>query len=316
MRKILVICGLIAIPILIYLSLLRVQLAPEPQLEGRLVEGQFEWQGKARSYTFFLPDKLPPHPGLVFVLHGSNGDSAIARRGFAYEFDQLSSRGFIPVYPAGFEKHWNGCRAAGPYEANLQNIDDVGFLGALREKLVSEFEADPERTYVTGISNGGQMVYRLALESPDTFQAYAAVIANLPTPENMDCNASGKPVSMMVINGTQDPMNPHEGGMVGLYGFLGKRGQVLSTQATVKYWRELIPFESAAPEYQQVDRVDDGTAVSTRRWWYPNSMSVEQVDVVGGGHTVPHPIQKMPRILGKTSEEISAAQTIWEFFIR
>lgn len=316
MRLILLICALVAIPILMYLSLLRVQWVAEPQLEGKLVEGQFEWQGKLRSYTFFLPEKLPANPGLVFVLHGSNGDSAAARQGFAYEFDRLSNRGFIPVYPAGFDKHWNDCRLEGPYEANLQNIDDVGFLRALREKLLAELIADPGRTYVTGISNGGQMVYRLALEAPKTFQAYAAVIASLPAAENMACKAAGEPVSMLVMNGTEGPMNPYEGGMVGLYGILGKRGHVLSTQETVKYWRELIPFESEAPEYHEVDRIDDGTAVTTRTWRYPNSMTIEQVEVESGGHTVPHPIQKMPGILGKTSGDISGADAIWTFFTR
>ena len=44
----------------------------------------------------------------------------------------------------------------GPYAAKRENIDDVGFLHALVDRLVKDHDADRARVYVTGISNGGR----------------------------------------------------------------------------------------------------------------------------------------------------------------
>lgn len=38
------------------------------------------------------------------------------------------------------------------------------------------------------------------------------------------------------------------------------------------------------------------------------------VTVVGGGHTIPHPRNRMPRLLGPTSHDADAVAAIWEFF--
>lgn len=50
----------------------------------------------------------------------------------------------------------------GDYSANKLNIDDVGFLTALVDKLVAQPDLDPARVFPTGLSRGGQMTFRLA----------------------------------------------------------------------------------------------------------------------------------------------------------
>ena len=57
------------------------------------------------------------------------------------------------------------------------------------------------------------MVYRLALEKPEAFAALAVIAANLPVDENFNCQKSDKPVSIAIINGTEDPINPYHGGI-------------------------------------------------------------------------------------------------------
>ena len=44
------------------------------------------------------------------------------------------------------------------------NIDDVGFISLLIDELIIEYGIDPNRVYITGISNGGFMSYTLACE--------------------------------------------------------------------------------------------------------------------------------------------------------
>ena len=294
---------------------LSIESVPEPTLGGALLSAALEHEGRTRSYQLYEPLEREAAPALVLVLHGSQGDSGQARGGFGYEWDRLADRdGFLVAYPDGFDRHWNGCRRAGPYRANREDVDDVGFLLALVDALATSHGVDPRRIFATGISNGGHMVLRLALEAPARFRAVAPVIASLPAGNNMDCTAAGRPVSLLLMNGTEDPMNPYEGGRVALFGF-GDRGDVLSTEATARYWAELAGYDEP-PAVERLPDVapDDGSTIERWRWRERGRPSVELVAVIGGGHTVPHPEMRMPRLLGETNADARAAELIWEFF--
>ena len=275
---------------------LRFHRAPEPTLPGALVMGTLEHGGRTRSWHAYLPAHKAAAPALVFVLHGSNGDWLQARGGYAYDFDVLAeAEGFIPIYPDGFEGCWNDCRKAGPYAANTLDIDDVGFLHALVDQFAKEQGADRARVFATGISNGGQMALRLALEAPDLVRAVAPVAASLPAERNMDCKPAGRPVSVLIMNGTSDPMNPFGGGDVALYGLLGNRGAVLSSEDSVDYWRDLAGY-TEAPEHVTLPDLDPGDAstVEVTRWRAPDHKTVALYAIQNGGHNAPSPALQIP----------------------
>jgi polyhydroxybutyrate depolymerase len=296
---------------------LRFRRPPEPDLPGRLVGGALEHEGRTRTWHAYLPARPLASPALVFVLHGSGGDGEQARGGYAYAFDVLAERdGFVPIYPDGFERHWNDCRKAGPYSANALDVDDVGFLGALVDRFVAEHGADPTRVFATGISNGGQMALRLALEAPERVRAVAPVVASLPAAGNLDCETAGRPVSILIMNGTADPMNPFEGGDVALYGVVGNRGAVLSSADSIDYFRELAGHAEPPSAVERLPDRDpgDGSTIEVRRWRAPGRRDVELWVVENGGHSAPHPDITLPRLLGPTNHDISAAEEIWKFF--
>lgn len=295
--------------------LLSADFADEPELAGTLEKFSLDHAGEMRTGFVYIPSTLAPRADVVLVLHGSDGDGARARVTTAYEFDSLAEEhGFLAVYPDGYERHWNGCRKAGPYAANEQNIDDVGFLTALMANLAERYGATGNR-YVTGVSNGGHMAMRMALEAPGEVTAVAPIIASMPAPDNFACTKSGTPVAILVVNGTDDPMNPFEGGTVSLYG-MGNRGEVLSTIDTVDYWRELAGHEGA-PENMIYDDMDgDGRSPALNVWRSPGLPPVGILTVEGGGHSVPHPDHRYPRILGPTNHDISGPREIWRFFER
>ena len=286
-----------------------------PALPGALVEGKAEYDGLQRRWRAYLPAALPENPAMVLLLHGSRGDGALMRASTFYGFDVVAERaGFIAVYPDGFEQHWNDCRGGADYSANLLDVDDVGFLSFLIQKLAEEYGADLSRVYVAGISNGGQMAYRLAMESSDTVAGIAAVAANLPIESNLDCDPLGQAVSTLIINGTADPINPYEGGVVDIFGNTS-RGMVMSSLATATYWASLAGFEDqgASSLWEESDP-DDGTSVRSVSWSGPQGPSVQLLTIEGGGHTVPHPVFRLPRIIGTTSHEFDGAEIIWSFF--
>lgn len=285
-----------------------------PHLSGRLTEGSIESGGRVRTYLTYVPQNLAPGAPLVVVMHGSGGNARQMRGASGYGFELLADRhGFAVVYPNGFEGYWNACNIVGDYAANTLNIDDVGFLTALVDKLAGENGINGERVFATGLSRGGHMAFRLALEAPTRFRAVAAVAANVPAPENFKCKPVGRTSSVMIMNGTQDPLNPYDGGEVRLYGFIA-RGTVLSSRASAEYFAALNAI-GGSPEALSRP-VADGFRVDTVVWRNEGPSEVELVGIVGGGHVIPQPLVRYPRILGATPKEPNGPDVIWNFFAR
>ncbi len=287
-----------------------------PTLTGTLERGTLPHGGRSRSWIAYVPAKTEAHPSLVIVLHGSMGGGQQARVAFGYDFDVLADRqGFIAVYPQGYGRQWNDAKATGPFAAKREHVDDVGFLSALVARLVADRRVDPARVYVTGISNGGSMVLRLALQAPDLARAYAVVSASLPTPENLIITPSERPVSILFMNGTADPINPWTGGDVVLWPVLGNRGPVRSVAASVGYFRALAGLDGAAREAAfPDDDPDDGCTARQSTWSESGKRTVALIAIVGGGHTAPHPARHGMRLLGHANRDIHAAYAIWDFF--
>ena len=114
------------------------------------------------------------------------------------------------------------CKSTRDYSANKLNIDEVGFSTAMVDKLIAKIGVDPGRVFATGIFRGGHIAFRLALEAPSRFRAVAAVAANVPAADNFKCKPAGQGTSsVMIMNGTKDPLNPFDGGEVKLFGCSG-----------------------------------------------------------------------------------------------
>jgi polyhydroxybutyrate depolymerase len=202
-----------------------------------------------------------------------------------------------------------------PYAARRLGIDDVGFTRALIAFFRSRSNADTRRVFATGVSNGGQMAIRLALEAPELVRAVAPVVASLPAAVNMDCRVSGVPVSIMFMNGTDDPMNPYGGGDVELYGLWGNRGRVVSSIASATWFARLAGYTGPPERAMLPDRNrHDGSTVERLQWDDPKRRRITLYSIRGGGHTVPHPTARAPRLLGRTNADLAAAEEIWSFF--
>ncbi|HVH07504.1 MAG TPA: PHB depolymerase family esterase [Myxococcota bacterium] len=307
---------LVVVAAALWVALGRFVPAPEPPLSAKIAEGTLDFGGRTRHYLVYVPARVGPQPALVLAFHGSMGDGAQARAGYGYAFDRLADEhGFVVVYPDGVERHWNDCRKRAPYAAHALGIDDVGFVRALVDRFAQERGIDRTRVYATGVSNGGQMAIRLALEAPELVRAVAPVIASVPATENMDCKPKEVPVSILFMNGSADPFNPYGGGDVVLYGVWGNRGKVLSTVDSAIYFAALAGYAGEPQRDTLPDRdPTDGSTVERARWTEPGKKTVVLYTIRGGGHTIPHPVARIPRLLGRTNADITAADEIWAFF--
>lgn len=272
--------------------------------------------GRQRSFTYYVPSKPARRPPVILTFHGSGGSGSRLRGFMGGELELLAEQwGFVAVYPEGFEGNWNGCRAPAPSSANRLGIDDVGFVRALVARLTRELGVDPTRVYAIGFSGGGHMAYRLALEIPDEIPAIAAIGASLPVEDELDCLPSGRPASVMIVNGTADPVNPYDGGEVVAPG--GTRlGQVRSTRATAEYFAALAGLSFAPAASQTLAPFQDGgTGVYRCTWSGYLELEVSLYTIYGGGHTIPGPRSRLPDFVGLTERRFGAIQEAVAFLL-
>ena len=261
-------------------------------------------QGTTRTYLQHLPPSLKlGHPvPLVLMFHGGDGRAAPMAKFTG--FDSLAdAKGFIVVYPDGLDRHWNDGRG-------LSKADDVGFVRALIDELVRQHLADPKRVYATGISNGGFFSNRLACELSDKIAAIASIAATMPEVLMPVCKPS-RPVSVMYMQGTKDPLVPINGGTIG-----PQHGTAVSLQQAEEFWRTHNGTSVKPTSEDLPDVAHDGTGV--HRDVYANGKEDTEVVIYtinGGGHTWPGGPQYLPALLvGKVTQNLQATPVIWEFF--
>lgn len=268
--------------------------------------------GLKREYLLHVPlsyKKGKPVP-LVLVFHG--GKSRAENMASYTQFNAIADReGFILAYPDGIKQQWNDGRKAAP------NVDDVGFVRALIAELGKTYAIDRTRIYAAGISNGGMFSQRLGCEFAGTLAGVASVAASMPEDLAPRCNPS-KPISVLMIHGTDDPLVPFAGGNLSV-GSAGIGGRVRPVRDTVKFWVGNNRCASEPVTILLPDKTpDDGTRV--RRETYAQcaaSADVYLYTIEGGGHTWPSARQYLPeRLIGKTSKDIDASEVIWDFFAK
>lgn len=204
-------------------------------------------------------------------------------------------------------------------KAQAEEIDDVGFISQIVDEFIKNGDANPARIYATGISNGGFMSNRLACELADKMAAVAIVTATMPVNMVSKCNPS-EPVSVLIMNGTEDPLVPYNGGEVRLFKKGKSRGEIVSTADTFDFWLSQAGYKASAQTikpfgFPDVD-IQDNTRVFLQKFKGQNA-EVALYTIEGGGHSWPGGRQYLFEFLiGRTSHDINATEHIWDFFKR
>ncbi len=249
--------------------------------------------GIQREFIVHMPQGYDPgvaYPVVVNfhgrALNAQNQDMLSSMGALADE------KGFIAVHPegTGFLKTWNAELCCG--EAADNNIDDVGFVDAMLDRLEAELCVDRQRIYAAGISNGGYMSYRLACELSGRVAAIAPVAGvNL----TLACEPS-RAVPVFHFHGLADTVVP----------FDGRLG--VSVDDSIQGWLQRNACDATPTVFFEQDDV------RCEEWsGCTDSASVRLCVVDGGGHTWPG---GMPiPFLGETTQTISASRMMWDFFV-
>lgn len=280
---------------------------------GTAVDRHITADGRERGYRLHLPPMAggnEPRP-LVLVFHGGGGDPASAER--LTRFSELADRaGFVVVYPEGVGKNWNDGREHAYAGAFRDAVDDVAFVSALIDALAGELALDPRRIYATGISNGAIFVNHLAARLSPRLAAIAPVAGSIAVPFDARF-APAQAVSVLMINGTDDPLVPYQGGGVAR----GRRGEVIGVEAAIQKWASAngcsgVPRTAQLPD---TDAADACRGLSVTWTACRDNTAVALYRLEGGGHTWPGGPQYLPDfIIGKTCNDLDATAEIWKFF--
>jgi polyhydroxybutyrate depolymerase len=248
-----------------------------------------------RSALVHIPpgyDPTKPTP-VVLNFHGL-AESPSLEEGLTLMDAEADSQGFVVIYPQGTGTllSWNAGACCG--DAVQNNVDDVGFVGALLDQAEAQLCVDTGRIFATGMSNGGFFSHVLGCELSSRIAAIAPVagVMGIPT-----CTPS-RPVPVIEFHGTSDLLVPYNGNPAIGY---------TSVPDTVAGW---VQRDGCLGQAMTTYSNGDATCVTYSQC--NAGADVTLCTITGGGHTwpggTPFPL------LGVTSTDISATDAMWTFF--
>jgi polyhydroxybutyrate depolymerase len=192
----------------------------------------------------------------------------------------------------------------------------VSFFNQMCDYMITNHSVDGARIYATGISNGGFMSSRLGCELSNRIAAIAVDAATIEATTIAPGCKPSRPVPVIYIHGTTDPLVPFTGGVMTAGGTAG--GTVLSHSQAVDKWVTINGCNNIPTITDLPDIANDGTTIKQRVYsGGTNGSEVVSYVIQNGGHTWPQGYQYLPEeVIGKTSQDMNACEVIWAFFKR
>ena len=172
----------------------------------QLIQSGPEWHEAGLAYRYEMPNGPGPYPTAVMI-HGRRGDEDVM-----WVFRKAIPRPWLVVAPramladqGGYSWHvqppgeWPGIDAFHPA---------IDALTRFLQALPRLYNADPDRTYLMGFSQGAAVSYATILRDPTLARGVAGLVGFAPraAPEAVAGRLAGKAVFMAA--GAQDPVVP------------------------------------------------------------------------------------------------------------
>lgn len=251
--------------------------------------------GLTRTYQLYIPSGYNVNKALPLVvsLHGFAGNG---RQQEAYSgWQRIAEREtFIAVFPegTGLPERWS----AGSSKFIGKPVDDVDFFRALFDSLEKTLCIDDTQLFVNGISNGGGMTNRLACEMAERIAA-VGMVAGAYSPIPGGCHPA-RPIPLIAFHGDADPI-------VDINGV-----DSMSLPPVQDWLADWVTRNDCKKGPDPIYAKGDTTGVAYTDC--QQNADVQFYTIQGGGHTWPGAIS-VP-LLGKTTTDINASETMWRFF--
>ena len=267
----------------------------------------FVHDGMVREYLVHVPKSYRGAPTpMLMALHGGGGDADLQADDKRYKLISKSEQaGFIAVFPNGYSRFpggilatWNAGACCGGAQRN--RVDDVGFLREVIRRVERQASIDRNRVFITGMSNGALMSWRMACEASDLVRGIAPV-------EGTDNTASCKParpVAAIEFHSLDDDHVPIGGGH-GVSALTNT--DFTSVGATQAKWVALDHSETSARRVLTVAGAHCDLHAAK-----PGGAPLELCLTDTGGHSWPGGGTQQGR--KQPSMAISANDLMWSFF--
>ena len=269
----------------------------------------FRHQGADREYMLYIPDGMHADAPLVMVLHGYGGRAMKGGQNMCSVADREK---FAVCYPQGAKDDkgktcWN---VGYPFQKGLKT-DDVDFLCKLARHLQKEYGLDRRNTFLTGMSNGGEMCYLMAYLKPDFFAAIAPIAGLTLDWMQKDLDSRGS-VPLMEVHGTADKTSLWEGDPTDKGGW----GAYIAVPIAVSKWvnEARCSYETVDSLQMKVQAVPDDNPKNQPRqvvlhrylggvpaWKGGPETEVRLYEVIGGNHSW-------------SEHSMDTCGEIWDFF--
>ena len=254
--------------------------------------------GAEREYLEYVPTSYnasTPAP-VLFVLHGLGDD--MANMFNASGFRSIANQhGWIVVTPQALVASvsllgqsmeigtaWNSGVSANFLGSDIvinDGVDDSGFMMAILDDLIANYNVDQNNVFVTGFSMGGFMANRLAIEHADRIKAIASVSGTIGN--EVKAATPNANVSTMHIHGTADGTVGYDNADFNVAIVSVSVG--LGAEATVDYWRNFNQCSATPIVTNYPDLTND--SLTFERYEYTNGNNDSKtvfIKVNGGDH--------------------------------
>lgn len=253
-----------------------------------LDEKTFVYDGNPRKYFVYDPSPNSDTRPLVVGLHQGTG-TAKTFIGYTGWLQKADDENFIAVFPNGTPSpiplYWN---AGGWCEQKTGYADDIGFISAVIDSMIKNYNVDTTRIYVTGHSNGSAMSYRMAAQLSHKIAAIGAVALQMVYEY---CNPT-HPVPIIHFHGLSDTTAPYEGGIV--FG----DAVIPHLDSTLAIWKEANDCNPTP------DTIYNSSGIIGKKWpSIDGNGDIELYTIDDWGHGWPR----------TENAGISATDVIWDF---
>lgn len=251
-----------------------------------------------REYSIYIPSNYNAQnpASLVLTLHGL-GDNMYNFRNIGFN-SIAETNNVIVVCPQALTDPlsgtaWNSGAGYTFYTPNA-NVDDIGFISALIDKVKQDYSVNANKVFACGFSMGGFMTERLAISLNNKIKLFASVAGTfgngiLP----VAAGAPGRPVSIAHFHGTSDATIGYTNNNFGN-----------SVDQMISYWKTNNQ-SVATPVYTSLPNIaNDGYTVDHYKYTSLSNNSVIEL----------YKVNNADHIWLTSQNDISYTQKIWEFF--
>ena len=227
------------------------------------------WEDTTRQYLEYVPetyDASTPTP-VVFIFHGLGGNMYEVL--YNADFNRIAAeQGWITITPQALPdtfsmidttitmNAWHsGVSAvvAGDTIVASAGRDDTGLMMAILDSLIAHYNIDQSNIFCTGVSMGGFMSHRMAIEHGDRIKAIAPVCGTIGN-EITSYTPVGH-VSVMHLHGTADSIVTYDNGD---FQYVVNVNVGLGVDSTIAFWRRYNQCADTAIHTIFPDICDDG----------------------------------------------------------